>query len=212
MLSQERVLYMTHGTLHLAPPFCLATREGSMDSAFQSPSVQLTCRGPTRKDAEIRDLMAIFAEEKIQDALRSSQRNREVFEQVAMRMRALGHHRTGLECRSKMKTMRTEYIRAVSHNQKSGNARVTCPYFEQQREIYGEGDGDGGPKRVGRSLKVVRRPAAPMEGPAVAEDPGEGTSSGRTVRPPPQIQQHGVDLITLDLLAIVPGEETNVLQ
>ncbi|XP_077171456.1 uncharacterized protein LOC143826504 [Paroedura picta] len=201
---------MIRCTLHLAPPFCLATCEGSMDSGSQSSSVQATGRGPTWRDAEIRDLMAIFTEEKIQDVFRSSHRNREVFEQVAIRMRALGHHRTGLECRSKTKTMRAEYMRAVNHNKGSGNAKVTCPYFKEQRALYGEGDGDGWPKRVGRSLKVIRRPAAPVEEPPAAEDPGEGTSS--TVQPPPQVQQRGADLITLDLLALVPGEPEDISQ
>ncbi|XP_077207107.1 uncharacterized protein LOC143844038 [Paroedura picta] len=183
-----------------------------MNSTSQSSSVQGTGRGPTWRDAEIRDLMAIFAEEHIQDAFRSSHRNREVFEEVAMRMRTLDHQRTGLECCSKTKTRRAEYLRCVTHNKKLGNARVTCPYFDVQREIFGEGDGDGRPKRVGRSLKVIKQPAAPVEGPAVEEDPGEGTSTGRTVRPPPQKQPRGADLITLDLLAIIPGEETSVLE
>ncbi|XP_077180362.1 uncharacterized protein LOC143831172 [Paroedura picta] len=69
---------------------------------------------------------------------------------------------------------------------------------------------DGRPKRVGRSLKVTRRPAAPVEEPPAAEDPGEGTSS--TVQPPPQVQQRGADLITLDLLALVPGEPNDISQ
>ncbi|XP_077192327.1 uncharacterized protein LOC143836665 [Paroedura picta] len=152
--------------------------------------------------------MAIFAEEKIQDAFQSSHRNREVFEQVAIRMHALGHRRTGLECRSKTKTMRAEYMRAVNHNKGSGNKKVTCPYFEQQRALYGEGEGDGRPKRVGRSLKVVRKAAAPVEEPPAAEDPGEGTSS--TVRPPPQVQQRGEDLVTIDLLALAHGEQEDM--
>ncbi|XP_077163654.1 uncharacterized protein LOC143822421 [Paroedura picta] len=65
-------------------------------------------------------------------------------------------------------------------------------------------------KRVGRSLNVVRKPAAPVEEPPAEEDPGEGTSS--TVRPPPPVQQRGADMVTLDLLAIVPGEPEEIPQ
>ncbi|XP_077167837.1 uncharacterized protein LOC143824412 [Paroedura picta] len=101
-------------------------------------------------------------------------------------------------------------MRAVNHNKGSGNAKVTCPYFEEQRPLYGDGDGAGRPKRVGRSLKVVRKPAAPVEEPPAEEDPGEGTSS--TVRPPPPVQQRGADMVTLDLLAIAPGEPEEIPQ
>ncbi|XP_077207327.1 uncharacterized protein LOC143844274 [Paroedura picta] len=199
---------MIRCTLHLAPPFCSATSEGTMESSSQASSVPATGRGPTWRDAEIRDLIAIFSEEKIQDAFQSSHRNREVFEQVAIKMRALGHNRTGLECRSKTKTMRAEYMRAVNHNKGSGNEKVTCPYFEEQRPLYGDGEGAGRPKRVGRSLKVVRKPAAPVEEPPAEEDPGEGTSS--SFRPPPPVQQRAAELVTLDLMAIAPGEPEEV--
>ncbi|XP_077175154.1 uncharacterized protein LOC143828876 [Paroedura picta] len=199
---------MIRCTLHLAPPFCSATSESTMESSSQASSVPATGRGPTWRDAEIRDLIAIFSEEKIQDAFQSSHRNREVFEQVAIKMRALGHNRTGLECRSKTKTMRAEYMRAVNHNKGSGNEKVTCPYFEEQRQLYGDGEGAGRPKRVGRSLKVVRKPAAPVEEPPAEEDPGEGTSS--SFRPPPPVQQRPAELVTVDLMAIAPGEPEEV--
>ncbi|XP_077171247.1 uncharacterized protein LOC143826360 [Paroedura picta] len=195
---------MIRCTLHLPPPFCSATSESNMESSSQASSVPATGRGPTWRDAEIRDLIGIFSEEKIQDAFQSSHRNREVFEQVAIKMRALGHNRAGLECRSKTKTMRAEYMRAVNHNKGSGNEKVTCPYFEEQRQLYGDGEGSGRPKRVGRSLKVVRKPAAPVEEPPAEEDPGEGTSS--SFRPPPPVQQRAAESVTLDLIAIVPGE------
>ncbi|XP_077164509.1 uncharacterized protein LOC143822800 [Paroedura picta] len=199
---------MIRCTLHLAPPFCSATSESTMESSSQASSVPATGCGPTWRDAEIRDLIAIFSEEKIQDAFQSSHRNREVFEQVAIKMRALGHNRTGLECRSKTKTMRAEYMRAVNHNKGSGNEKVTCPYFEEQRQLYGDGEGAGRPKRVGRSLKVVRQPAAPVEEPPAEEDPGEGTSS--SFRPPPPVQQRPAELVTVDLMAIAPGEPEEV--
>ncbi|XP_077164278.1 uncharacterized protein LOC143822684 isoform X2 [Paroedura picta] len=122
-------------------------------------------------------------------------------------MRALGHNRTGLECRSKTKTMRAEYFRCVAHNRIPGEAPVTCPYFEVQRAIYGECNGDRRPKRVPRSLKLIKKKHM-MEDSSQQQpyDPDEGPSTARS-HPRIDAEPERMEMVTLNLFPILPGEE-----
>ncbi|XP_077187040.1 uncharacterized protein LOC143834260 isoform X3 [Paroedura picta] len=187
----------------------------SQPSASQASSLlPLTSgRGPTWKDAEVRDVLAIFSEEKVQDALNASYRNREIFEQVAMKMRALGHNRSGLECRSKTKTMRAEYFRCVAHNRENGATPVTCPYFDILKGIYGDSDGDWRPKRVPRNLTSKKRRYAMEEvGQQLSDDPDEGPSTSRSRQATPATPERipVTEMVTLNLFQITPGDQAIV--
>ncbi|XP_077186572.1 uncharacterized protein LOC143833995 isoform X2 [Paroedura picta] len=202
-------------------PFSASCGEGRMAPGSQ-PSLQRSAspassvpalssgRGPTWRNAEVRDLLAIFSQETVQEALNASHRNLEVFEQVAIKMRALGHKRTALECRSKTKTMRAEYFRCVAHNREFGVARVTCPYFEIFRGIYGDGNGNRRPKRVGRNLKTVRRKQEMGEsGQQQLDDPDEEPSTSRA-RPGSQAVPEkgpGTETGTRNLFHLPPGDQ-----
>ncbi|KAL8180831.1 UNVERIFIED_CONTAM: hypothetical protein K2H54_036511 [Gekko kuhli] len=73
-------------------------------------------------------------------------------------MCALGHNRSGEECRAKTKAMRLQYRRTLEHNSTSGNHRTTCPYIRQLDEIL-HGEGMMRPRRTQNSLPLDTLPA-----------------------------------------------------
>ncbi|XP_054828688.1 uncharacterized protein LOC129325148 [Eublepharis macularius] len=108
-------------------------------------------RGISWRHREIMDLLHFWGEEKIQEALRNTHRNLDYFERISEQMATRGHRRSALECRSKTKTMRLEYEKVVAHNNRSGNAPITCPYYRELESIL-RGDASVNPKRIARSM------------------------------------------------------------
>lgn len=83
-------------------------------------------KGPPWRREETIDLLAIWGEKKMQGSLRESHRNKDIFDDVAKKM---------VECRAKSKSMHLAYKRVLAHNKKSGNNRLTCPFFEELHRI-----------------------------------------------------------------------------
>ncbi|XP_054840248.1 uncharacterized protein LOC129337863 [Eublepharis macularius] len=126
-------------------------------------------RGISWRHREILDLLHFWGEEKIQEALRNTHRNLDYFERISEQMATRGHRRSALECRSKTKTMRLEYKKVVAHNNRSGNAPITCPYYRELESIL-RGDASVHPKRLARSMvlqvmgQVRTEPVEPQAG------------------------------------------------
>ncbi|XP_054839890.1 myb/SANT-like DNA-binding domain-containing protein 7 [Eublepharis macularius] len=118
---------------------------------MSSHAKSIGVRGSSWREKEILDLLSCWGEEKIQEALKSSHRNFDCFMRVAEQMALRGHKRSALECRSKTKTMRLEYKKVITHNGRSGNAPITCPYFRELDSIL-RGDASVRPKRLSRSM------------------------------------------------------------
>ncbi|XP_063148749.1 uncharacterized protein LOC134489813 [Candoia aspera] len=107
-------------------------------------------RGSTWKRAETIALLEIWGEAKIQQQLRFSHHNLDIFEKIAEDLRGHGYCPSATECRTKTKTLRLGYKRVVAHDAKSGNAPVVCPFYPQLHRIL-QGDASMTPKRVLRS-------------------------------------------------------------
>ncbi|XP_054841816.1 uncharacterized protein LOC129333901 [Eublepharis macularius] len=114
----------------------------------------INVRTATWREREIIDLLDLWGEDKIQEALRRSHRNIDCFRKIANQMAARGHKRSALECRNKTKSMRLEYKRVIAHNGTSGNAPTTCAYFRELHSIL-RGDASVKPKRIARSLNLA---------------------------------------------------------
>lgn len=136
-------------------------------------------RGVSWRRDETLDLLALWGEQNVQEALRSCHRNIDSFEMISKEMAKRGHNRTAVECRTKAKALRLEYKRVVTLNSQTGSNRATCPYFEELHRIL-RGDASVKPKRVPRSLNALRKPAEP-----------EG--------PDPMVQEGSEQLLTHDL-------------
>ncbi|XP_061444594.1 uncharacterized protein LOC133366005 isoform X2 [Rhineura floridana] len=127
-----------------------------------SDTAERISRGVSWKYHETLDLLDLWGEEKIQEQLQSSHRNKETYEQLSLQMAARGHHRSAVECRNKTKALRMMYRSTLSLNSKSGNSRETCPFFKQLHRILG-GDAGVKPKRVSRSLDLDREQAEVLD-------------------------------------------------
>ncbi|XP_048345405.1 zinc finger and SCAN domain-containing protein 29-like isoform X2 [Sphaerodactylus townsendi] len=93
-------------------------------------------RGVVWREREILDLLSIWGEEAVQEALANKNRNIEIYDYVAKQMAALGHRRSAVECRTKTKAMRYNYKRVLAHNM-SGNVRASCPFYGELDRILG---------------------------------------------------------------------------
>ncbi|XP_061476563.1 uncharacterized protein LOC133381450 isoform X2 [Rhineura floridana] len=147
-------------------------------------------RGVSWRYREVLDLLDIWGEAKIQDILKASYRNIETFEDIAMQMSCRGHNRTGVECRNKTKALRSEYRKVIAHNRKSGNSKVTCPFYEELHSIL-RGDASITPKRIARCIHGLRRTKQAPAAPAAPE-----TSAAR---PPQRSNIKSEGLLTVDV-------------
>ncbi|XP_025030391.1 uncharacterized protein LOC103052562 [Python bivittatus] len=147
------------------------------DASMSHPGKPTKCRrGSTWKRAETIALLEIWGEAKIQQELRFSHRNIDIFEKIAEELRGHGYHRSATECRTKTKTLRLEYKRVVAHNAKSGNAPVVCPFYPQLHRIL-QGDASMTPKRVVRSSAAEGM--AVGQGPTAYTAPSPGSNLAR---------------------------------
>ena len=82
-------------------------------------------------------LIDLWGEESVQFQIEGCARNREVYEKLAEQMRAAGYSRTGVQCRDKIKKLKTEYKKIKDNNNKSGRARRSMRIFEAMDRILG---------------------------------------------------------------------------
>ena len=62
-------------------------------------------------DSETFKLVEIWSEEEIQALLEGCTRNKHVYDKIAREMVEAGYERTGVQCREKLKKLKTEYKR-----------------------------------------------------------------------------------------------------
>ena len=94
-------------------------------------------RGSLWSDEEVKALIAIWGEEGIQSQLDGTTRNIKVYGKISDRLCELGFKRTAVQCREKLKKLKSEYRRAKDHNNRSGRGRTICTYFNQLDAILG---------------------------------------------------------------------------
>ncbi|KAK8780829.1 hypothetical protein V5799_017830 [Amblyomma americanum] len=85
--------------------------------------------GRTWNDKETHELIRIWTEHR--DLLDGTSRNNKVYESMAAQMCILGHPRTALQVKEKMKRLRKEY--------KCGKRSMTAPYHEQLATVLAQG-------------------------------------------------------------------------
>ena len=94
-------------------------------------------QGSLWSDEEVKALIAIWGEEGIQDQLDGTTRNIKVYGKISDRLCELGFKRTAVQCREKLKKLKSEYRRAKDQNNRSGRGRTICAYFNQLDAILG---------------------------------------------------------------------------
>ncbi|XP_043938093.1 1-aminocyclopropane-1-carboxylate synthase-like protein 1 [Protopterus annectens] len=86
-------------------------------------------RGSNWSDPEVVELLQLWADESVQVELESCLRNQHVFNRIAEVLREKGIHRTGDQCREKIKKMKLEY-RRIKDNSKTLRGGRTWKFFE----------------------------------------------------------------------------------
>uniref|UniRef100_A0A8C5RYC3 Myb/SANT-like DNA-binding domain-containing protein n=1 Tax=Laticauda laticaudata TaxID=8630 RepID=A0A8C5RYC3_LATLA len=86
-------------------------------------------RGTNWSDPEVVELLHLWADESVQAELESCLRNQHVFNRIAEVLREKGIHRTGDQCREKIKKMKLEY-RRIKDNHKAPRGGRTWKFYE----------------------------------------------------------------------------------
>ncbi|XP_050815676.1 zinc finger and SCAN domain-containing protein 29-like [Gopherus flavomarginatus] len=94
-------------------------------------------RAPAWSNGELMDLISVWGEEAVQSQLRSSHRNYDTYGQISRAMLERGHERDAVQCRVKVKELRSAYCKAREGNCRSGAAPTTCRFYKQLDAILG---------------------------------------------------------------------------
>lgn len=60
-----------------------------------------------------------------------------LWEKISMKLQKEGCKVTWKQCENKFKSLKREYSATVDHNNKSGNVRKECPFFDELNELFG---------------------------------------------------------------------------
>ena len=96
-----------------------------------------TSRGSSWSDNEVRALISIWGEDRIQEELDGAVRNQAIFSSIAKKMEEKGYDRDWLQCRNKIKNLKKEYRQIKDHNGQTGRGRKTCKFYKELDGILG---------------------------------------------------------------------------
>uniref|UniRef100_A0A8D0EQK4 Myb/SANT-like DNA-binding domain-containing protein n=1 Tax=Strix occidentalis caurina TaxID=311401 RepID=A0A8D0EQK4_STROC len=82
-------------------------------------------------DNEVRALINIWSDEKIQQMLEGATRNKEIFEEIARRLMKSGIDRDWKQCRTKYKNLKYEYRALQKENEHLGNPRRKMRFYDE---------------------------------------------------------------------------------
>ena len=94
-------------------------------------------RGASWGENETKTLIAVWGDEKIQAELGGRMRTKQVFEKIGQRMKSKKYGRDTEQCKTKIKNLKKAYMNVKDNNSKSGNNKVTCPFFEELDAVLG---------------------------------------------------------------------------
>ena len=94
-------------------------------------------RGTTWTDREVKALLAIWGDSKIQEELDGAVRNQVVFQHISKQLKEQGIKRDWKQCRAKVKNLKTKYRKVKDNNGKTGKGRQTCKFYSRLDVILG---------------------------------------------------------------------------
>ena len=103
-------------------------------SHIMSTTATNTSRGFSWSDNEVRELIAIWGEDKIQQELDGAVRNQV---NIATKMQQKGYERDWQQCKTKIKNLKKEYRQVKDNNGQTGRGRKTCKFFKELDYIFG---------------------------------------------------------------------------
>lgn len=112
-------------------------------------------------------LIEEWGDERIQEQLEGSTRNKAVYEKVARALDASGHNRTAVQCREKIKKLKKDYRKIKDHNGKTGRGRKKWAFYDKMDGILGDKHSTNPPVVVDTSAEVIcaiQEDITPMNG------------------------------------------------
>ena len=88
-------------------------------------------------DKEVKTLLGIWGESKIQEQLDGAVRNKTVYATISKKMIEKGCKKSLIQCRTKIKNLKKEYRNVKDHNGETGRGRRTCKHYEMLDSILG---------------------------------------------------------------------------
>ncbi|XP_075005252.1 bifunctional phosphoribosylaminoimidazole carboxylase/phosphoribosylaminoimidazole succinocarboxamide synthetase isoform X1 [Calonectris borealis] len=101
------------------------------ENHFKVITVNDTGAGKHWSDNEVRALINIWSDEKIQQMLEGATRNKEIFEEIARRLMKRGIDRDWKQCRTKYKNLKYEYRALQKENEHLGNPRRKMRFYDE---------------------------------------------------------------------------------
>ncbi|XP_010218421.1 PREDICTED: zinc finger and SCAN domain-containing protein 29-like isoform X2 [Tinamus guttatus] len=98
---------------------------------FKVITVNDTGAGKHWSDNEVKALINIWSDEKIQQMLEGATRNKEIFEEIARRLMKRGIDRDWKQCRTKYKNLKYEYRALQKENEHHGNPRRKMRFYDE---------------------------------------------------------------------------------
>ena len=92
----------------------------------------------TWSDEETFKLVELWGEEEIQALLEGCTRNKHVYDKIARGMGEAGYERTGVQCRDKIKKLKTEYKKVKDNNDETGRQRKVWRFYDCMNEVLGD--------------------------------------------------------------------------
>ena len=93
-------------------------------------------RGTVWSDKEVKALIAIWGNN-VQEELDGAVCNKAIFQRVANQLQEEGYNRHWLQCRAKIKNLKTKYREVKDHNGETGRGRKTCKLYRELDRILG---------------------------------------------------------------------------
>ena len=106
-------------------------------SSTPATEATATNRGVSWSDDEVKALLAIWGEDKVQEELDGAVRNKVVYVGIAKKMQELGYERDWQQCKVKIKNLKSTYREIKDHNGETGRGRKTCKFYKELDEILG---------------------------------------------------------------------------
>ncbi|XP_074848203.1 bifunctional phosphoribosylaminoimidazole carboxylase/phosphoribosylaminoimidazole succinocarboxamide synthetase [Carettochelys insculpta] len=103
---------------------------------FRVITVHDTGAGKHWSDNEVRALISVWSDKKIQQMLEGATRNKEIFEEIARRLLKFGIERDWKQCRTKYKNLKYEYRALQKENDHLGNPRRKMRFYDEVDCIF----------------------------------------------------------------------------
>ncbi|XP_064400478.1 uncharacterized protein LOC135346698 [Halichondria panicea] len=94
-------------------------------------------RGTYWSDNEMKALIAIWGASDLQQQLDGAVRNKVIYEKIAQEMKKKEYERDWTQCRIKIKNLKTNYKKVKDSNNKTGERRKTCKFYDELDRILG---------------------------------------------------------------------------